>query len=78
MKRNLKHNILQPQNNVEAWLEAATGANVSGPIIFPQGRLTDHRINLTLYKLEEILLGKLEQVIDPLLSHHQAEMLKAS
>ena len=45
---------------------------------FPQGRLTDHRINLTLYKLEEILLGKLEQVIDPLLSHHQSEMLKAS
>ena len=45
---------------------------------FPQGRITDHRINLTLYKLEEILLGKLEQVIDPLLSHHQAEMLKAS
>ena len=45
---------------------------------FPQGRLTDHRINLTVYKLEEILLGKLEQVIDPLLSHHQAEMLKAS
>ena len=45
---------------------------------FPQGRLTDHRINLTLYKLEEILLGKLEQVIEPLLSHHQAELLKAS
>ena len=45
---------------------------------FPQSRLTDHRINLTLYKLEEILLGKLEQVIDPLLSHHQAELLKAS
>ena len=45
---------------------------------FPQDRLTDHRINLTLYKLEEILLGKLEQVIDPLLSHHQAELLKAS
>ncbi|HIN46851.1 MAG TPA: peptide chain release factor 1 [Deltaproteobacteria bacterium] len=45
---------------------------------FPQGRLTDHRINLTLYKLEEILLGKLEQVIDPLLSHHQAELLKVS
>ena len=45
---------------------------------FPQGRLTDHRINLTLYKLEDIMLGKLEQVIDPLLSHHQAELLKAS
>ncbi len=45
---------------------------------FPQGRLTDHRINLTLYKLEDIMLGKLEQVIEPLLSHHQAELLKAS
>ena len=45
---------------------------------FPQGRMTDHRINLTLYKLEDIMLGKLEQMIDPLLSHHQAELLKAS
>ena len=45
---------------------------------FPQGRLTDHRINLTLYKLEDILLGNLEQVIDPLLSYYQAELLKAS
>ena len=45
---------------------------------FPQGRLTDHRSNLTLYKLEDILLGKLEQVIDPLLSYYQAELLKAS
>jgi peptide chain release factor 1 len=45
---------------------------------FPQGRMTDHRINLTLYKLEDIMLGKLEQVIEPLLSHHQAEQLKAS
>ena len=45
---------------------------------FPQGRLTDHRINLTIYKLEDIMLGKLEQVIEPLLSHHQAELLKAS
>ena len=45
---------------------------------FPQGRLTDHRINLTLYKLEEILLGKLGQVIEPLLSNHQAELMKTS
>jgi peptide chain release factor 1 len=45
---------------------------------FPQGRMTDHRINLTLYKLEDIMLGKLEQVIDPLLSHNQTELLKAS
>ncbi len=45
---------------------------------FPQGRLTDHRIGLTLYRLEEILLGDLDSVIEPLLQHHQAELLKAS
>lgn len=42
---------------------------------FPQGRLTDHRINLTLYKLEDIILGNLEQVIDPLLHEAQADLL---
>lgn len=42
---------------------------------YPQGRLTDHRINLTLYKLEDIMQGGLEQVINPLISEHQAELL---
>jgi len=42
---------------------------------FPQGRLTDHRINLTLYKLDEIMAGGLEQVVTPLISEHQAELL---
>ena len=42
---------------------------------YPQGRVTDHRINLTLYKLEEIMNGGLEQVIDPLINEHQAEQL---
>ena len=42
---------------------------------YPQGRLTDHRINLTLYKLEDILQGGLEHVIQPLVSEHQAELL---
>ena len=42
---------------------------------FPQGRLTDHRINLTLYKLEAILAGDLDSVIQALLSEHQAELL---
>ena len=42
---------------------------------FPQGRLTDHRINLTLYKLEEIIAGDLGQVIDPLIAEHQADLL---
>jgi len=42
---------------------------------FPQNRLTDHRINLTLYKLDEIMTGALDQVIDPLTHEHQAELL---
>jgi len=42
---------------------------------FPQGRLTDHRINLTLYKLEEILGGALDYVAEPLMHEFQAEQL---
>ena len=42
---------------------------------FPQGRLTDHRINLTLYKLSEVLEGGLDQLVDPLTREHQAERL---
>ncbi len=42
---------------------------------YPQGRVTDHRINLTLYKLDEILEGGLNQVIDPLTSEYQADQL---
>ena len=42
---------------------------------FPQGRITDHRINLTLYKLEELMQGNLAQVIDPLINEHQADLL---
>jgi peptide chain release factor 1 len=42
---------------------------------YPQGRLTDHRINLTLYKLDDIMEGGLDQVIQPLISEHQAELL---
>ncbi len=42
---------------------------------YPQGRITDHRINLTLYKLEEIMQGGLDQVIQPLINEHQAELL---
>ena len=44
---------------------------------FPQNRVTDHRINLTIYKLDEILQGGLQQVIDPLVQEHQAEQLSA-
>ena len=44
---------------------------------YPQGRVTDHRINLTLYKLNEILEGDLDQVIQPLVSEYQADQLAA-
>ena len=42
---------------------------------YPQGRVTDHRINLTLYKLDEFMQGELDQIIDPLINEHQAEQL---
>ncbi|MDH5571642.1 MAG: peptide chain release factor 1 [Gammaproteobacteria bacterium] len=44
---------------------------------FPQGRVTDHRINLTLHKLDEILQGNLDEVIEPLIAEHQADLLAA-
>jgi peptide chain release factor 1 len=44
---------------------------------FPQGRVTDHRINLTLYKLDQVLGGHLDELVDPLMSEYQAEQLAA-
>ena len=44
---------------------------------YPQGRVTDHRINLTLYKLDDVLEGGLDQVVDPLINEYQADQLAA-
>jgi len=44
---------------------------------FPQGRVTDHRINLTLYKLPEVMQGDIGDLIDALITEHQAELLAA-
>lgn len=44
---------------------------------YPQGRVTDHRINLTLYKLQEVMEGALGQIVDPLVNEYQAEQLGA-
>ncbi len=44
---------------------------------YPQGRVTDHRIGLTLYKLEQVLNGDMEEVVDALITHYRAEALKA-
>ncbi|WP_457858873.1 peptide chain release factor 1 [Psychrobacter pulmonis] len=42
---------------------------------FPQGRMTDHRINLTLYKLDSIMEGDLDEILDALLREHQADLM---
>jgi len=44
---------------------------------FPQGRMTDHRINLTLYRLDTLMEGDIEEVVDSLITHYQAEVLKS-
>jgi peptide chain release factor 1 len=43
---------------------------------FPQGRMTDHRIGLTLYRLESVLEGELDEIIDALNTYYQADALK--
>ena len=44
---------------------------------FPQGRLTDHRIGLTLYQLDDVMEGKIDEIVNGLQSHYQMEALKA-
>jgi peptide chain release factor 1 len=44
---------------------------------FPQGRITDHRIGLTLYQLESFIQGDIDQVLDALSTHYEAELLKS-
>lgn len=43
---------------------------------YPQGRITDHRIGLTIYKLEQMLNGDIDEVVDALITHYRAEALK--
>jgi peptide chain release factor 1 len=45
---------------------------------FPQNRLTDHRINLTLYKLDQVMLGTLAEVVEALKSNAREEYLKSA
>ena len=42
---------------------------------FPQGRVTDHRINLTLYKLDRVMEGEMDELIDALITDHQQKLL---
>jgi peptide chain release factor 1 len=43
---------------------------------FPQSRITDHRIKLSVHNVEEVLGGDLDKLIDPLIAEHQAELLR--
>ncbi|MCH7534862.1 MAG: peptide chain release factor 1, partial [Bacteroidetes bacterium] len=45
---------------------------------FPQGRVTDHRINFTLYKLDRFMEGEMDELVDALTTHFQAEALQAT
>jgi peptide chain release factor 1 len=80
----LKSRLLEAQIQEQQQEQASTRKSLVGSgdrserirtYNFPQGRVTDHRINLTLYKLDEILAGSLDQVIDPLISEQQAHLL---
>ncbi len=82
----LKARLLQQQRKRQAREQAETRRDLVGSgdrserirtYNFPQGRVTDHRINLTLYKLDAILEGELDLLIEPLIREHQAEQLAA-
>lgn len=82
----LKAKLLDAERTKQERQEAETRRNLVGTgdrserirtYNFPQGRLTDHRINLTLYKLDNIMEGNLTDVIEPLRHEHQSDLLAA-
>ncbi|NQX87925.1 MAG: peptide chain release factor 1 [Halioglobus sp.] len=82
----LQSKLLTSARDLQASEQAETRRNLVGSgdrsdrirtYNFPQGRLTDHRINLTLYKLEEVMQGDLGAVIGPLRQEYQADQLAA-
>ncbi len=80
----LKSRLLEAEAQKQRQREASTRKSLVGSgdrserirtYNFPQGRVTDHRIGLTLYKLDDILAGNLDPVIDPLMAEHRADLL---
>ena len=80
----LKARILDAERSAQQNEQAETRKNLVGSgdrserirtYNYPQGRVTDHRINLTLYKLDVVMTGELGQVINPLISEYQADQL---
>lgn len=82
LKARLYDLMLQEQNDkISAERRSQVGSGDRSERIrtynFPQGRVTDHRINLTIYKLENFLDGDLDEIIDALITHDQAEKMKS-
>lgn len=82
----LQSRLLTAEQEKQASEQAQTRRNLVGSgdrserirtYNFPQGRVTDHRINLTLYSLNEVMAGDLEQVVEPLVNEYQADQLAA-
>jgi peptide chain release factor 1 len=82
----LQARLLQAEQEKQRQTQAETRRNLVGTgdrserirtYNFPQGRVTDHRINLTLYKLDDFIGGDLDQVIEPLIREYQADQLSA-
>ncbi len=80
----LQARLLQAEQDKQAAEQAATRKSLVGTgdrserirtYNYPQGRVTDHRINLTLYQLDQIIEGNMDSVIKPLLHEHQANLL---
>jgi peptide chain release factor 1 len=80
----LKARLLSAEREKQETTQAETRRNLVGSgdrserirtYNFPQGRVTDHRINLTLYKLDSFMEGDLDPVIEPLNNEHQADLL---
>ena len=82
LKARLYDLMLQEQNDkISAERRSQVGSGDRSERIrtynVPQGRVTDHRINLTIYKLENFLDGDLDEIIDALITHDQAEKMKS-
>ncbi len=82
----LQARILEGERQKQASEQAETRRNLVGSgdrserirtYNFPQGRVTDHRINLTLYKLDDMMVGSMDQIIEPLIHEYQADQLAA-
>ncbi|MBO68703.1 MAG: peptide chain release factor 1 [Acidiferrobacteraceae bacterium] len=77
--RLLEAQIREQKNELDQTRRSLVGSGDRSERIrtynFPQGRVTDHRINLTIYKLDEVLTGELDQVIQPLVAENHAQAL---